>query len=212
MTGPRLFFENGEKQVALEAGYRGIVQRIVEGRRHEVHHPFPSVQSAPEVIVLPIGAGKERAEIEKLDPAQRRRRAATAKRLRVFGRDPVDLHRIELRQPLVAEQRQGGDVVIGEPQIGKQDAPLEFARHVLQRLGEHLLHPGIDLGEQAVLRQVVQHFVRRVQHVAGQCGKGLAHRAHPFALEIQGQHRIDRVACLFDRRVVERGVGIPVAG
>ncbi len=54
-------------------------------------------------------------------------RAARADRHRVVGRDPVDLDRIELVQPLALQQRQGGDVVRRDSRDRRESAPRRSA-------------------------------------------------------------------------------------
>ena len=103
----------------------GELLALGHGRDDDVDQPVGAVQAAPEIVVLAIGAAEEGAEAVELEPLQRRLRPALADRDRVVGRDPVDLDRVELVEPLALQQGQGGDVVIGIAEIGEdQRAPV----------------------------------------------------------------------------------------
>src|SRR3546814_16996080 len=82
------------------------------GRDDDVDHPLGAVETAPEIIVLTIGAAEEGAEAVELDALERRLGAALADRARVVGRDPIDLDRVELAEPVALQQRQRRDVVL----------------------------------------------------------------------------------------------------
>jgi len=109
----------GFGSVTLETVARGAGQFLVECRTDDVDHPLRPMEPAPEVIVLAIGAAEESAEIVEFRAAQGSVRSPFADRGGIFGRDAIDLDRIEFGEILIAHQGQGGDVVIGEAEIGQ---------------------------------------------------------------------------------------------
>ena len=170
------------------------------------------MQPPPQIIILAVSPAEKRAEVVELSAAQDRAGAAAAQRVAVLGRDAIDLGRLELGRSFTAQQRQRDRIVERKAQIGQQHPPLQFARHLRQRLGQQRVDHQVGGGQLAAAGDRFQHGARIAVQPARDCGKVPAQCAAGLALEIQGQRLVHGAA----RRLAGIGLGlidvVPVFG
>src|SRR5262249_60555791 len=93
---------------------------------HDIDEPVDRVQTAEQIIVLPIAARQERREMGKADALEAGDALETLERTSVLRADAVDQDLVELVHLLRADDREGQHIPERKAEIIDQTFPARF--------------------------------------------------------------------------------------